>query len=33
MVTHEHELVHEFSNRVITLENGRIVADDADWSL
>lgn len=33
MVTHEHELVHEFNNRVITLENGRIVADDADWSL
>ncbi len=27
MVTHEHELVHQFDHRVITLEDGRIVAD------
>lgn len=27
MVTHEHELVHEFHHRVITLEKGHIVAD------
>ncbi len=27
MVTHQHELVHEFEHRVITLEHGRIVAD------
>lgn len=27
MVTHEHELVHQFDHRVITLENGHIVSD------
>ncbi|MBR3778117.1 MAG: cell division ATP-binding protein FtsE [Clostridia bacterium] len=27
MVTHEHELVHQFNHRVITLEKGHIVAD------
>ena len=27
MVTHEHELVHQFHHRVITLEKGHIVAD------
>ena len=27
MVTHEHELVHQFDHRVITLEKGHIVAD------
>lgn len=27
MVTHEHELVHQFNHRVITLENGHIVGD------
>ena len=27
MVTHEHELVHQFNHRVITLENGHIVSD------
>ncbi len=27
MVTHEHELVHQFDHRVITLEQGRIVSD------
>ena len=27
MVTHQHELVHQFPHRVITLEGGRIVSD------
>ncbi len=27
MVTHQHELVHQFDHRVITLEGGRIVSD------
>lgn len=27
MVTHEHELVHQFNHRIITLEKGHIVAD------
>lgn len=27
MVTHAHELVHQFNHRVITLEQGRIVSD------
>ena len=27
MVTHEHELVHQFDHRVITLEKGHIVSD------
>ena len=27
MVTHEHELVHQFNHRVITLEKGHIVSD------
>lgn len=27
VVTHEHELVHRFQQRVITLENGRIISD------
>lgn len=29
MVTHDHELVHRFGHRVITLENGHIVSDTA----
>ena len=27
MVTHEHELVQQFNHRVITLQQGHIVAD------
>lgn len=27
VVTHEHELVHRFQRRVVTLENGRIISD------
>ncbi len=27
MVTHQHDLVHQFNHRVITLEDGRIVSD------
>jgi cell division transport system ATP-binding protein len=27
MVTHEHELVHQFNHRVITLDKGHIVSD------
>ena len=27
VVTHEHELVHRFQQRVVTLENGRIISD------
>ena len=30
MVTHEHQLVRDFKRRVIMLENGRVVADNAD---
>ena len=30
MVTHEHNLVRDFHHRVIMLENGRIVADNAE---
>lgn len=30
MVTHEHQLVRDFGRRVIMLENGRIVADNAE---
>ncbi len=30
MVTHEHQLVRDFNRRVIMLENGRVVADNAD---
>ena len=27
VVTHEHELVRRFQQRVVTLENGRIISD------
>ena len=27
VVTHEHELVHRFHQRVVTLKNGRIISD------
>ena len=30
MVTHEHQLVRDFNRRVIMLEGGRVVADNAD---
>ncbi len=30
MVTHEHQLVRDFNRRVIMLENGRVVADNAE---
>ena len=30
VVTHEHELVREFNQRVITLDKGRVVSDSAD---
>ncbi len=33
MVTHEHNLVRDFHHRVIMLENGRIVADNAEGAL
>lgn len=33
MVTHEHQLVRDFNRRVIMLENGTIVADNADGGL
>ena len=29
MVTHDHSLVRDFNHRVIMLEEGRIVADNA----
>ena len=31
MVTHEHDLVAQFNHRVITIDNGSVVRDDADW--
>ncbi|MBQ1238146.1 MAG: cell division ATP-binding protein FtsE, partial [Oscillospiraceae bacterium] len=31
MVTHEHDLVAQFNHRVITIDNGSVVGDDADW--
>lgn len=33
MVTHEHQLVRDFNRRVIMLENGQIVADNADGEI
>jgi len=30
MVTHEHQLVRDFAKRVIMLENGSVVADNAE---
>ena len=33
MVTHEHQLVRDFGQRVIMIENGRIVADNANGGL
>lgn len=33
MVTHEHNLVRDFHHRVIMLENGHIVADNAEGAL
>ena len=33
MVTHEHQLVRDFKRRVIMLENGRVVADNANGGL
>ena len=29
MVTHEHQLVRDFNRRVVMIENGRVVADNA----
>ena len=31
MVTHEHDLVAQFNHRVITIDGGSVVSDDADW--
>ena len=31
MVTHENDLVAQFNHRVITIDNGSVVRDDADW--
>ena len=31
MVTHEHDLVAQFNHRVITIEDGSVAADDAEW--
>ena len=31
MVTHEHDLVAQFNHRVITIDDGSVVRDDADW--
>ena len=31
MVTHEHDLVSKFNHRVITIDNGNVVADGSDW--
>lgn len=31
MVTHEHDLVAQFNRRVLTIEHGHIIADDAKW--
>ncbi len=33
MVTHEHQLVRDFKRRVIMLDNGRVVADNADGGM
>lgn len=33
MVTHEHQLVRDFGQRVIMIENGKIVADNANGGL
>lgn len=33
MVTHEHQLVRDFNRRVIMLEKGKIVADNADGEI
>ena len=33
MVTHEHQLVRDFKRRVIMLEHGRVVADNAGGGL
>jgi cell division transport system ATP-binding protein len=33
MVTHEHQLVRDFGKRVIMIEGGRIVADNANGGL
>ena len=27
VVTHDHELVHQFDHRIVTIENGRIISD------
>ena len=27
VVTHDHDLVHQFDHRVVTIENGRIISD------
>ena len=32
MVTHEHQLVRDFGHRVIMIENGQVVADNAGLS-
>ena len=31
MVTHEHDLVAQFNRRVVTIDGGRMVADDPEW--
>ena len=31
MVTHEHELIRRYENRIITIENGTILSDRPDW--
>ncbi len=33
MVTHEHQLVRDFGQRVIMIESGRIVADNANGGI
>ena len=33
MVTHEHNLVRDFHHRVIMLEGGKIVADNAEGTI
>ena len=33
MVTHEHQLVRDFNRRVIMLEKGQIIADNADGEI
>jgi len=33
MVTHEHQLVRDFAQRVIMIEKGRIIADNSDGGL